>query len=161
MPGTRSLNVKMSARVRMIALAALLAIVLPILASCGGATPAPATNPTAALPTAAAQTQPTAAAQPTAAPQPTAAAQPTSAPAASPTEEIFEPGKPISLRHLNFGIVNHLYYTDRERVLTLDGIAGFDWVRQQVVWKDIEGPQGVYAWDELDKIVAGVAAHKF
>jgi hypothetical protein len=65
------------------------------------------------------------------------------------------------LNNLEFGIVNHLYYTDRERVLTLDGIAGFDWVRQQVVWKDVEGPQGNYAWGELDKIVADVAAHKF
>ena len=43
---------------------------------------------------------------------------------------------------------------DRERVLTLDGIAGFDWVRQQVVWKDVEGPNpGDYAWGDLDKIV--------
>lgn len=57
-----------------------------------------------------------------------------------------------------FGIVNHLYYTDRDRVLTLNGIAGFNWVRQQVVWKDIEGPNpGDYAWGELDQIIPDVA----
>jgi hypothetical protein len=35
----------------------------------------------------------------------------------------------------------HFCYTDRERVLALTNIAGFDWVRQQIVWKDLEGPK--------------------
>ena len=160
------------ARVRTIAAATMLALLLPILVACGGA-PAPAANPTAALPTAAVVTEPTAAApseQPTTAPseQPTTAPseQPTAAPSeqpsGSPNDPIVEPGKPVRLAHLNFGIVNHLYYTDRERVLTLNGIAGFDWVRQQVVWKDVEGPNpGDYAWGELDKIVDDVAAKNF
>jgi polysaccharide biosynthesis protein PslG len=73
---------------------------------------------------------------------------------------IIEPGKPIKTKYMNFGIVNHLFYTDRERVLTLDKIAGFDWVRQQVVWKDVEGPNpGDYAWGELDNIVNDVSTH--
>jgi hypothetical protein len=60
---------------------------------------------------------------------------------------------------MQVGVVAHLYYTDRERALTLANAAGFDWVRQQVVWKDIEGPTpGSYAWDELDKIVNAIAA---
>mgnify|MGYP001061990776 CR=1 FL=1 len=59
---------------------------------------------------------------------------------------------------LQFGVVAHLYYTDRSRVLMLTKIAGFDWVRQQVHWKDIEAAPGVYYWDELDNIVADVSA---
>jgi len=59
---------------------------------------------------------------------------------------------------LQFGVVAHLYYTDRNRVLALAQIAGFDWVRQQVHWKDIEAAPGVYYWDEFDHVVAAVAA---
>ncbi len=144
---------------RTAAAAALAVLLLPVLAACGGA-PEPAANPTAALPTAAVvTTQPTNA--PTTAPEATAGTEPTAAPAEQPTtgQPAPEAGKPIKLPYMNFGIVNHLYYTDRERVLTLDGIAGFDWVRQQVVWKDVEGPNpGDYAWGELDKIVDDVAA---
>ena len=64
------------------AMALLLALILPILAACGGGTPAAApTAPAAEAPTAAAA--PTAAEAPTAAPEPTAAAEPTAAPAAN------------------------------------------------------------------------------
>jgi hypothetical protein len=55
---------------------------------------------------------------------------------------------------VEFGVVSHLFYTDRERVLTLTEIAGFEWVRQQIHWKDIEASPGVYYWDEVDKIIA-------
>jgi len=48
---------------------------------------------------------------------------------------------------VEFGVVEHLFYTDRERVLTLTEIAGFDWIRQQIHWKDIEASPGVYYWD--------------
>lgn len=64
------------------AMALLLALILPILAACGGGTPAAApTAPAAEAPTAAAA--PTAAEAPTAAPEPTAAAEPTASPAAN------------------------------------------------------------------------------
>jgi hypothetical protein len=138
----------------------MLVIALPILASCGG-TPEPAAPPTPALPTAAVATTPPdpSAGAPTAAVDPVVV--PTdSAPAPAPTASA-PAGDSSPRQNLEFGIVDHLYYTDRERVLTLDGIAGFDWVRQQVVWKDVEGPQGTYAWGELDKIVDDVAAHNF
>jgi oligopeptide transport system substrate-binding protein len=63
-------------------MALLLALILPILAACGGGTPAAApTAPAAEAPTAAAA--PTAAEAPTAAPEPTAAAEPTASPAAN------------------------------------------------------------------------------
>ena len=140
------------AHMRMSAAALMLGIALPILAACGGS-PEPAVAPTPALPTAAVGAN----APATSAPAPATAAPATNAPdptAAAPASTS------TPKQNLEFGIVNHLYYTDRERVLTLDGIAGFDWVRQQVVWKDVEGPQGTYAWGELDKIVDDVAAHK-
>ena len=41
--------------------------------------------------------------------------------------------------------------------MTLTEIAGFDWVRQQIHWKDIEASPGVYYWDEVDKIIEDTA----
>jgi hypothetical protein len=58
---------------------------------------------------------------------------------------------------VEFGVVSHLFYTDRNRVMTLTEIAGFDWVRQQIHWKDIEASPGVYYWDEVDKIIEDTA----
>jgi polysaccharide biosynthesis protein PslG len=146
------------AQMRMSAATMMLVIALPILAACGGSPEIAA--PTPALPTAAVGANPTSAA--TAAPA-TGAPDATAAPTTSAPDATAVPagsnGTSSPKQNLEFGIVNHLYYTDRERVLTLDGIAGFDWVRQQVVWKDVEGPQGNYAWGELDKIVDDVAAH--
>jgi hypothetical protein len=73
---------------------------------------------------------------------------------------IFEPGTPIRTRNTQFGVVSHLYYTDRNRVLALTNIAGFSWTRQQIQWKDLEGPEpGNYAWGDLDGIVNDTAAN--
>ena len=58
---------------------------------------------------------------------------------------------------VEFGVVSHLFYTDRNRVMTLTEIAGFDWVRQQIHWKDIEASPGIYYWDEVDKIIEDTA----
>lgn len=135
---------------------ALLALTIPLFTACGGQGQPTATTilPTVATaPTA--QVAPTADAAPTAQVVPTADAAPT---AEAPASGELESGFPMRFKHAQFGVVNHLYYTDRERVLTLDGIAGFTWVRQQVVWRDIEGPTaGNYAWGELDQIVPDVA----
>ena len=126
---------------------------VPLLMACGAGT---ASQPTA-VPTEVA----TAPAMPTDIPVPTAVpvATDTPVPAAEPTAE---PGAPLKSKIMQFGIVDHLFYTDRERVLALTNIAGFDWVRQQIVWKDLEGPKvGQYMWPkELDDIVNDVGAHK-
>jgi hypothetical protein len=121
-----------------------------LVAACGGATPPEQS--------AGAQTQPTAA--PTSAPAPGATAapttggeqpttggeQPTTAP--QPSQGATNPD------YLEVGVVAHLYYTDRDRVLQLTQNAGFDWVRQQIYWRDIEDPvNGIWAWDEIDRIV--------
>jgi hypothetical protein len=67
---------------------------------------------------------------------------------------------PLSTPYLEYGVINHLYYTDRGRVLILTNNAGFDWVRQQIHWKDMEGPEpGNYAWGDFDAIVEDVANH--
>jgi polysaccharide biosynthesis protein PslG len=87
---------------------------------------------------------------------------PTSIPNPAPTAPVQPqpPGKQIvRLPELEFGVVGHLYYTDRSRVLTLTRIAGFDWIRQQIHWKDIESSPGVYYWDEVDHIVEDVSAN--
>lgn len=146
-------------RLRTIAFLTLLGFLLPLMAACGGAPNT--TQPTAApQPTAVVQPttdqgsagQPTSEApQPTdAPPQPTTGAEPTSEP-----QDVFELGNPIRARETQFGVVSHLYYTDRARVLALTNIAGFTWTRQQIQWKDLEGPEpGNYAWGDLDSIVS-------
>ena len=156
------------ARLRTVAVLALLTLLMPLIAACGGApnvssSPTPSASgatPGSAAPTAPLATEapspPTAATEaPTAPAEPTAATNPTSAPATAPSELTF----PLKTPSLEFGVVSHLYYTDRERVLTLTNIAGFDWTRQQIQWKDIEGPAGSYAWGELDGIVNDATAH--
>lgn len=139
------------------ALFILLALLLPALAACsGGSSAGNATNvPTAVVATQA--PQPTVVvSQPTKVnPSPVPATGTAAPPTAEPALEF-----PLRLDDLEFGVVSHLYFTDRERVLTLTQIAGFDWVRQQVVWKDIEGPTPKdYKWGELDNIVNDTAAH--
>ncbi len=57
-----------------------------------------------------------------------------------------------------FGTVAHLYYTDRERVVQLADNAGFEWIRQQVPWKDTERPDRTFVFDQLDLIVEAVHA---
>jgi hypothetical protein len=139
----------------------LLLFLLPLLATCGG-TPPPdqsaggQTPSSAPAPTAEGQAQAptTAPEQPTTAPdQPAPSDQPTVGPPQPNTG-------PINPDYLEFGVVEHLYYTDRDRVLQLTQNAGFDWVRQQVVWRDIEDPTAnIYGWEELDRIVETVHAY--
>ncbi|HMQ34381.1 MAG TPA: cellulase family glycosylhydrolase, partial [Chloroflexaceae bacterium] len=140
----------------------LLLFLVPAIAACGGqqapaggaATPALPTAPPAPTdaPATAAPGQPTQAAE---APAATAApGGPTTAPPNQPN------GGPINPDHLEFGVVAHLYYTDRERVLQLTQNAGFDWVRQQIYWRDIEDPvNNIMAWDEVDRIVETTNAY--
>ncbi len=136
---------------RLIGVLMILMLLAPLLAACGASEPTAQTDATS-MPTAAISNTPDASqdpAPPTVDPQPTATPAPT-APQPGPAELTF----PMQTPYLEFGIVTHLYYTDRERVLQLTQNAGFDWIRQQVVWRDIENPeQGIYGWDELDAIV--------
>jgi len=133
-----------------------------LIAACGGAAPPdqsagaptqPAAPSSAPAPTAAPN-------QPTAAPEPSTATAPSTAPA-QPSAAPAQPNAgPINPDYLEFGIVGHLYYTDRDRVLQLTQNAGFDWVRQQVVWRDIEDPdQKIFGWEELDRVVDTVNAY--
>ena len=65
---------------------------------------------------------------------------------------------PLTLTRLNFGVVGHLYYTDRATALAKAREAGFRWWRQQIHWRDIEDRSGEYLWADLDNIVADVNA---
>lgn len=60
---------------------------------------------------------------------------------------------PLRLNRLNYGVVGHFYYTDRQKVYALAKQGGFEWIRQQIHWRNIEDRSGAYYWDELDKIV--------
>ena len=145
------------------ALAAVL--IIPLLVSCGSTAssppPIPATPTTAVVPSATAEPAAPTDNQPTVAPTlatdtPPAPADATATPAA-PAALTY----PLKTPYLEFGVVTHMYYTDRERVLQLSENAGFDWVRQQIVWKDTEGPEpGKYSFDELDLIIPAVTKYK-
>jgi hypothetical protein len=82
-------------------------------------------------------------------------------PVPTPTVQPVGPaGQPFPLRteRLEFGVQPHLFYTDRHTPLQMAREAGFTWIRQQIHWRDQEGPSQFYAWGELDNIVADVDA---
>lgn len=66
---------------------------------------------------------------------------------------------PVQLPGLRYGINLFLFGTDRARTLTLANIAQFNWVRQQIHWRDIEGEAGQFVWRPLDQIVNAARAH--
>jgi GH35 family endo-1,4-beta-xylanase len=66
---------------------------------------------------------------------------------------------PLRSAQLEFGAAAHLFYTDRYTPLNMARDANLGWIRQQIHWKDQEGPPGRYAWGELDNIVADVNAN--
>ena len=158
----------------------LFGLLLPLLAACGGAAEpatssvianasptvsAPTASSTVASPAASASTAASASAattDATAAPS-DVAATPSEAANASPTASAPETQTPVEGNNSNipttleYGAVAQLYYTDADRVVTLAGIAGFDWVRQQVPWKDTALPDGTFGFQELDKVVESVA----
>src|SRR5262245_15441353 len=115
------------AQSRMSALLALL--LLPFLATCGGApniANGPTTLPSAVVVIPSAQS-PTSGTGATVAPATEAPTAPVAT--SAPTRPTAGPGDlsyPLKTPFLEFGVIDHLYYTDRERVLTLTAIAGFD-----------------------------------
>ena len=61
---------------------------------------------------------------------------------------------PLSGPHIGYGFCVDLYYTDKDRVLRLAKDAGFEYVRQQAPWADIQdGATRQYLWGELDAVV--------
>lgn len=158
---------------RLFAAAALAALGLALLAGCAAAT-APLGTAALALPTAAVSmaerpapgtvmpagmplVATSAAATATALPYPTPLPQPP-----TPTSRPAGPGGlpfPLKTDRLNVGVAAHLFYTDRDTPLAMARDAGFGWVRQQIHWRDQEGPAGNYVWGELDPIVESVNAY--
>lgn len=51
------------------------------------------------------------------------------------------------------GVQGHYFGQDIGRLTGMLKDVGFTWTKQQVVWKDIEGTKGNYAWGQLDEIV--------
>jgi hypothetical protein len=159
---------------RLAALFVLLSLAASLLAACSGdsqaavAAPAIVTLPTAlvrpatrggtaVVPAGMPQLANASAPTPTFLPVPTPLPQPP-----TPTPQTVGPGGlafPLKTDKLNFGVAAHLFYTDRDTPLQAARDAGFGWVRQQIHWRDQEGPAGNYPWGELDDIVASVNAH--
>jgi hypothetical protein len=155
-----------------VSLVALFAL-LVTLTACGAATvtappevmaPAatlqPTVEPTAAIVSAPAEQSPIILPTLTAVPA-TATAAPISSAAAPVLPAAYRDGPgglpyPLQLAKLNFGVVGHLYYTDRATALAKAREGGFQWFRQQIHWRDIEDRSGEFFWGELDNIVADV-----
>ena len=101
-----------------------------------------------------------------AAPRPTADSQPPAAsappPTASPTPERVTPPPAVDdgLRRLDgYGFQAHLYNQDRRLIVDRTIEAGFDWLKQQVEWRQTEPIEKAgFDWRELDKVVAGVGS---
>ncbi|MGI8587040.1 MAG: cellulase family glycosylhydrolase [Chloroflexia bacterium] len=55
--------------------------------------------------------------------------------------------------HIGYGMIVHMFYQDHTRVLNAVKDIGFNWVKQQVQWADMESPKGTYHFEELDRIV--------
>src|SRR5436190_20289497 len=75
------------------------------------------------------------------------------------------PGKmnqdfPLKSPHIGYGFNVQLYYTDRAKVLQTARDAQFNWVRQQVAWQDLQGPDLKFAWGELDNVVQSAMDNK-
>ncbi|MFN8500810.1 hypothetical protein [Kouleothrix sp.] len=144
-----------------------LALLLTIcLAACSAAPAAP--TPPPASPAASQPTATTARPSATPAPSPSATPAPTPSATASPsptaTPPPLGPGGlpyPLATSALEFGVAAHLFYVNRSLPLRRAGQAGFGWIRQQIHWKDLEGPRGRYAWGELDAVVNAVHAAGF
>lgn len=85
-------------------------------------------------------------------PTPSPVATPTPAPGNTPTP-IQPSGGPLKGPHIGYGMNVWLFQQDKDRVLNLVKEAGFDWIRQQVGWNEIEAKPGQYDWSELDRIV--------
>lgn len=66
---------------------------------------------------------------------------------------------PPHLDGVRYGINVFLFATDTNRVLALTDIAGFEWVRQQIHWHDLEGEKEQYVWRPLDRIVSAARAY--
>lgn len=154
----------------------MLVLLLPLLAACGvggttvttassqaSAASAPPSSSTTSSPEPSGSAQPSAPTPPSASAQmsaaPSASQQASAAPSASGTAVASDTAvNPNIPQRLEYGAVTHLYYTDAERVLTLAEFAGFDWIRQQVLWKDTETKDHNFGFDELDRVVDTVAA---
>ncbi|HWQ14617.1 MAG TPA: hypothetical protein VNL77_17605 [Roseiflexaceae bacterium] len=162
-------------RLSLNALAAVLAaLIIPMLVTCTPVPAPPAPLAAPVVPTAQILPAPTQGAlvAPLALPDlshvaapPTATIPPLPTPLPRPpvptTQPVGPGGLPFPLRtgRLEFGAHVHLFWTDRSTPLVRARDAGFGWVRQQIHWRDQEGPPGRYAWgDELDQIVAAVNA---
>lgn len=122
------------------------------LAACGGATPGARPGSTAASTASPAQAAPVT--QPTESP----AGLPTASPQTqSPSPEVAArtPAGPRPLE--GYGFQAHLNNQDRSLIVRLTKEAGFDWLKQQVVWLYVEPDQkGTFDWRELDKVVRAV-----
>ncbi|HMO57460.1 MAG TPA: hypothetical protein PKA05_12420 [Roseiflexaceae bacterium] len=97
---------------------------------------------------------------------PTATLQPFPTPLPTmppPTMQPLGPGGlpfPLHTEKLEIGAHAHLFWTDRDTPLIRARDANLGWIRQQIHWKDQEGPPGYYAWgSELDSIVSYIDAY--
>jgi hypothetical protein len=67
---------------------------------------------------------------------------------------------PLKGPHIGYGFDVQLYYTDKDKVHQTARDAGFNWERQLVSWEDLQGPNLLFAWGELDSVVESAQKNK-
>lgn len=67
---------------------------------------------------------------------------------------------PLQGPHVGYGFNVQLYYTDKDKVNQKAREAGFNWERQQVAWRDVQGTNLLFAWGELDSVVESAQRSK-
>jgi hypothetical protein len=89
----------------------------------------------------------TAPASPQPEPEQPAQQQPTPAPTQAPSQA------PAATSGLRYGMQAHLYHQPQARIMGLVRGAGFNWLKQQIRWADVEGSQGKFGWGAIDEMV--------
>ncbi len=67
--------------------------------------------------------------------------------------------EPVKLSGLGYGMQLHgCGAGSKSQAISLVTDAGFNWVKQQVRWDEIEGVKGAFAWKCVDDVVSARAA---
>lgn len=65
--------------------------------------------------------------------------------------------KPVDVQ-FGYGIQAHMWDADMGQIVTAVHGLGFDWVKQQTTWSDMEPEKGNLQWGNTDRIVAALTA---
>ncbi|MBI2938820.1 MAG: cellulase family glycosylhydrolase [Chloroflexi bacterium] len=79
--------------------------------------------------------------------------------APAPSQPAPQPSVPTRTTGLRYGFQAHMYFQNQTQILNMVKGAGFNWVKQQIRWADVEQNRGQIDWGPLDGMVNNAAAH--